>query len=61
MDHKEQHHQHHIHEREHKKAEKKEHDREQEKDWLPFHPAWLVVAGAGLVLVAILIWTLILS
>ena len=59
MDHKEQHHQKHIHEREHKKEEKKEHEHEQEKDWLPFHPAWLAILGAALVLLAILIWTMV--
>ena len=59
MDHKEQHHQKHEKEREHEKKEHKKHEQEQErKDSLPFHPAWLVVVGAGLVLAAVLIWSL---
>lgn len=58
MDHKEQHHQHHEKEREEKKKEKKEHEHQQEKkDFLPFHPAWLVGVGIVLVLAATLVWT----
>jgi hypothetical protein len=57
MDHKEQHHQKHVKEREHEKKERKEHEHAEEKSLLPFHPAWLVVLGAVLVLAAVLIWT----
>jgi hypothetical protein len=35
--------------------------REAEKSSLPFHPAWLVVVGAVLVLVAVLVWTVFLA
>jgi hypothetical protein len=59
MDHKEQHHQKHMKEREEKKKEHQQHEREAEKKpGLPFHPAWLFVVGAVLVLVALLVWTL---
>jgi hypothetical protein len=58
MDHKEQHHEHHRKEREEKKKEQKEYEERQQKSLLPFHPAWLFVAGAVLALVGILIWTL---
>ncbi len=61
MDHKEQHHQKHEKEREHEKKERKAHERAAEKSRLPFHPAWLAVAGAVLTLVAVLVWTLFLS
>jgi Ca2+/H+ antiporter len=61
MDHKEQHHQHHEKEREEHKKEKKEHEHQQEKNRLPIHPAWLLVLGIALVVVAILVWTLYLS
>jgi hypothetical protein len=57
MDHKEQHHQKRKMEREHEKKEHKKHE-QQEKNFLPFHPAWLVAIGAVLVLAAVLIWTL---
>jgi hypothetical protein len=57
MDHQEQHHLHHIKEREHEKKEHKAHERQHEKDRLPFHPAWLVVIGTLLVVVAVAIWT----
>jgi hypothetical protein len=55
MDHHEQHHQKHVKEREHEKKEHRKHE-QQGGSTLPFHPAWLV-AGALLVLVAVLIWT----
>jgi hypothetical protein len=58
MDHKEQHHQHHRKERAHKKEEQKHYANRQEKDLLPMHPVWLFGAGAALVIVAVLIWTL---
>jgi hypothetical protein len=58
MDHKEEHHLKHVKEREHKKKEQQEHEREAEKNLLPFHPAWLFVVGALLVAVAVLTWTL---
>jgi hypothetical protein len=61
MDHKEQHHQHHQKEREEKKKEQKEYEHEQEKKLLPFHPAWLFVAGIVLTLAALLVWTLVLQ
>jgi len=59
MDHKEQHHLKHEKEREHEKKEHKLHEQEQEKkDFLPFHPAWLVAVGIALTLAGVLIWTL---
>jgi hypothetical protein len=58
MNHKEQHHQKHVKEREHEKKEHKKHEQEQEKNSLPFHPAWLVAVGTVLVLLAVLVWTL---
>ena len=58
MDHKEKHHQEHEKERERRKKEQKEHERREERSPLPFHPAWLVAVGVGLVLVAVLVWTL---
>ena len=58
MNHKEQRHQKHEKEREHEKKEHKKHEQQQEKNPLPFHPAWLVAVGAVLVLAAVLIWTL---
>jgi hypothetical protein len=61
MDHKEQHHLKHVKEREHEKKEHQQHEREAEKSALPFHPAWLVVVGAVLVLVAVLVWTVFLT
>ena len=59
MDHKEKHHLHHEKEREQHKKEQKEHERQEEKSSLPFHPAWLAVGGAVLVVIAVLIWTLV--
>jgi hypothetical protein len=61
MDRKEQHHLKHVKEREHEKKEHHKHEREAEKTWLPFHPAWLCVLGAVLVLAAMLIWTFFLA
>jgi hypothetical protein len=61
MDHKEQHHQKHEMEREREKKEHKEREHQAEKRLLPFHPAWLLVAGVVLTLAAVLIWTLFLS
>jgi Ca2+/H+ antiporter len=60
MDHKEQHHEKHEKEREQKKKEEKAHERQEEKSPLPFHPAWLVVLGIGLVVVALMVWTFLL-
>jgi hypothetical protein len=61
MDHKEQHHLKHEKEREHEKKEHQKREREAAKELLPFRPAWLFVAGAVLALVAVLVWTLVLS
>jgi quinol-cytochrome oxidoreductase complex cytochrome b subunit len=61
MDHHEQHHQHHEHQREEKKKEQKEFEHREEKSSLPFHPAWLVAVGAVLVVIAVLIYTILLS
>ena len=61
MDHKEQSHQKHVKEREQEKKEQRKHEREAEKALLPFHPAWLFVAGALLVLVAVIVWALLLA
>jgi hypothetical protein len=60
MDHQEQHHQKHLKEREHEKKEHKEYEEQRAKSPLPFHPAWLAVGGAVLVLAAILIWSFLL-
>jgi hypothetical protein len=57
MDHQEQHHLKHIKEREHEKKEHKAHEQQHEKDMLPFHPAWFVVIGTLLVVMAVGIWT----
>jgi hypothetical protein len=57
MDHKEEHHLHHRRERELQKKEKKAYEHEQEKNLLPFHPAWLVGLGIVLVIAALLVWT----
>jgi hypothetical protein len=61
MDHKEQHHLKHEKQREEEKREHKAHERQGEKRAMPFHPAWLLVAGVVLTLGAVLIWTLFLS
>jgi len=61
MDHKEQHHQHHQKEREEHKKEQKAYEERQEKNLLPFHTKWLVYLGIGLVVLAILVWTFIIS
>jgi hypothetical protein len=60
MDHKEKHHQEHEKERERRKKGQKEHERREGQSPLPFHPAWLVAVGAGLVLAAVLVWTFLL-
>jgi ABC-type nickel/cobalt efflux system permease component RcnA len=60
MDHKEQHHQKHEKDREEKKKEEKAHESQEMKSALPFHPAWLVVLGVGLVAAALMIWTFLL-
>ena len=60
MDHKEKHHQEHEKERERRKKEQKEHERRERQSPLPFHPAWLVAVGTGLVLAAVLVWTFLL-
>lgn len=57
MDHKEQRHEHHEKEREEHKKKQKQHEQEEMKSTLPFHPAWLVVLGIAMVLIAVLIWT----
>lgn len=57
MNHQEQHHEHHRKEREEKKHAQHVHERE--KKFLPFHPGWLLVAGAVLTVVALLVWTFI--
>jgi hypothetical protein len=61
MDHKEQHHLKHEKEREREKKEHQKREREAAKKLLPFHPGWLFVAGAVMALVAVLVWTLVLS
>ena len=58
MDHHDQHHQHHEKEREERIRHEKERERQEEKRPWPVHPAWLLVGGAVLVVVAVLIWTL---
>jgi hypothetical protein len=57
MDHQEQHHEHHRKEREEQKKERKEHEHQEEKNGLPIHPAWFLVAGIVAVIAALLIWT----
>lgn len=61
MDHKEQHHLHHQKEREEKKREEKEFERQQELKGWPIHPAWFVVLGIILTVLAIIVWTLFLQ
>jgi hypothetical protein len=57
MDHQEKHHEEHRKEREHEIHSHAVHTKQAEKtDMLPFHPAWLVVVGTLLVLVAMAIW-----
>jgi hypothetical protein len=60
MDHHEQHHQHHEKEREERIKHEKEHERREEKQPWKIHPAWWVVMGVVLILVAVLIWTFLL-
>jgi hypothetical protein len=60
MDHKEQHHLKHQKERDRKKREQRKHEREAGKSLLPFHPAWLFVAGVVITLAAVLVWTFVL-
>jgi hypothetical protein len=60
MDHKEQHHQHHQKEREREIHKRAEHERAAEKSPRSLHPAWYVVLGVGLTLLAVLVWTLLL-
>ena len=60
MDHQEQHHLKHQKEREHKKHEHLVHERQSEGS-RRFHPAWIIVLGAVLALVAMVIWMLFLS
>lgn len=57
MDHKEQHHQRHEKEREEHKKEQREYEERQAQNWLPFHPAWLALAGLVLTLAALAVWT----
>jgi hypothetical protein len=57
MDHQEKHHEEHRKEREHEIHSHAVHaGHAEKKDMLPFHPAWLVVFGTVLVLVAMAIW-----
>jgi hypothetical protein len=57
MDHQEQHHEEHRKEREHEIHSHAVHTGQAEKkDMLPFHPAWLVVVGTVLILIAMTIW-----
>jgi hypothetical protein len=60
MDHQEKHHEQHRKEREHEIHSHAVHaghaGHADKKDMLPFHPAWLVVLGTVLVLVAMAIW-----
>jgi hypothetical protein len=60
MDHHEQHHQHHEKEREERIKHEKERERREEKQSWKIHPAWWIVVGCLLVLVATLIWTFLL-
>jgi hypothetical protein len=61
MDHKEQHHLKHEKQREEEKRQHRANEHRAGKRALPFHPAWLLVAGAVLALAAVLIWTLFFS
>jgi quinol-cytochrome oxidoreductase complex cytochrome b subunit len=54
VDHHERHHEHHQKEREHEKKEHKAH--EAGGKTRPFHPAWYIVVGVVLCLVALLVW-----
>jgi hypothetical protein len=57
MDHQEKHHEEHRKEREREVHHHPTHTGNG-SDSLPFHPAWLVVFGTVLVLLAMAIWTL---
>jgi uncharacterized membrane protein len=56
MDHHEQHHQHHQKEREERIKHEKESERRAEKLPARIHPAWFLVVGAVLTLLAVLVW-----
>jgi type VI protein secretion system component VasF len=58
MDHQEEHHLHHRKEREHEKHLQHERERRQEDQLRVIHPAWFLVLGVVLVLVATAIWTI---
>ena len=56
MDHHEQHHQHHHKEREERIKHEEERERESEKTLRTIHPAWFVVLGSVLIVLAVLTW-----
>ena len=57
MTHQEEHHQHHRKEREEKKEEQKQHEHENERRLRSLHPAWYLVLGVVVTMIATLIWT----
>jgi uncharacterized membrane protein len=57
MDRREQHHQHKEKAREQKKKEEKAFEEDHEKRRLPIHPAWLVVLGVLMTMMAVYVWT----
>jgi hypothetical protein len=57
MDHHEQHQLRHKQKRQEHKKEQLAYDERQTRNWLPFHPAWLAIAGLVLTLVALAVWT----
>jgi ABC-type nickel/cobalt efflux system permease component RcnA len=60
VDEHERHHEHHEKEREQEKKEHKAHEHEGGGKKRPFHPAWYVVVGVVLCLVALLVWMFVL-
>jgi hypothetical protein len=57
MDHREQHQQHKEKVRDQKIKEERAYEEEQQKNRLPIHPAWLMVGGVLLTLMAVYVWT----
>jgi hypothetical protein len=55
MDHKEQHHEHHRKEREQYIHRRKARAAEKKARWI--HPAWYVILGVIVALIALLVWT----
>jgi hypothetical protein len=61
VDHRQEHHQHHRQERERRIAKEKEREREEENLPRVIHPAWFLVLGVVLTVLAVLVWTFMFS